>query len=293
MRNFYSIIIILIAAISSAQVGISANANYTVPAGVDLSIDGKGLTIRDRIYAGGTSTTLGNPGRTGQVLVSQGVNLPPRWRTLNIPDVTENLFYMIYNNSFTDYLTPTGTVNTTPGLVLGSTVSGNNGPYDIGITRTSLGTDFTSITGLDRQFEVFSNQNQVLITFETVAQISSTTAGNGVDFVCGVFVGRVGQNKTLRGIRKATLNQGNAQYPFLTFTMIALADGLTIGNYDVEVACKRTANYNSFTGNLGIGRGVSGSNPLNMNDFIAQTSLKVEVYEIPQVFNTILDLTSP
>lgn len=294
MKNLLFLSIIFISTFLFSQVGISTNTNYTVPAGVGLSIDGN-MTIRDRIYVGGNSTTLGNPGRAGQVLVSQGANLPPRWRTLNIPDVTENLFYLIYNNSFSDYRLAGGTVNPTPGISFRgdqNVTTGSNGPYNLGTARTAL-TGFTTITGLAKQFDVFSNQNQVYITFEAVAQTNATGAGEGADFVCGVFVGQLGQTKTLRGIRKATTYRGQNDNPFVTFTLIALADGLTIGRYDVEVACKRTANYASFdseTEILTIGRAASTA---NLNNFVAQTSLKVEVYEIPTVFNDIIDLTNP
>lgn len=294
MKNLLFLSIIFISTVLFSQVGISTNTNYTVPTGVGLSIDGS-MTIRDRIYVGGSNTTLGNPGRAGQVLVSQGANLPPRWRTLNIPDITENLFYLIYNNSFSDYRLTGGTINPTPGISFRgdqNVTTGNNGPYNLGALRSAL-TGFTTITGLEKQFDVFSNQNQVYITFEAVAQTNATSPGEGADFVCGVFVGQVGQVKTLRGIRKATTYRGQNNNPFVTFTLIALADGLTIGKYDVEIACKRTANYASFdseTEILTIGRAASTD---NLNNFVAQTSLKVEVYEIPTEFNDIIDLTNP
>lgn len=295
MKNLILFSFSIISCALFSQVGISNSANYNPPAGVDLSIDGS-MTVRNRIYTGGTSTTLGNPGRAGQVLVSQGPNLPPLWRTLNIPDIELNSFYLIYNNSFTDYRLANGTVNPDPGVEYPSADVGvgTNGPFNVGLGRNSA-TGFRTITGLNKQFEVFSNQNQVYVTFETVAQLNTTTTGQGVEFVCGIFIGRAAQGgnpaqeKTLRAIRKSTLFMGSANHPFVTFTLIGLADGLTIGLYDVEVACKRTANFASYTGTLGIGTSVQ----TNLNDFISQNSLKVEVYEIPQVFGGIIDLTNP
>lgn len=246
-----------------------------------LTVEGS-ITVRDKIYAGGNGTTLGDPGKPGQVLVSQGQNLPPRWRTLNIPTIETGAFYLIYNNAFTDYLRPQG-----QGLANINTVSGSNGPYELGTLRSAL-TGFTTIDGLTQKFDVFSNQNQVYITFEAMAQIEGSTNGHGVDFVCGIFVGNDGNpaSRTLRGIRKATVNVGTSGDPFVTFTQIALADGLTIGKYDVEVACKRTANYNSFNGVLAVGNKAGATT--NLGVFAPQTSLKVEVYEIPTVFNDIL-----
>ena len=280
MKKLFYLLILIGYSHLKAQVGISTNPNYISPAGVSLSVDGS-ITVRDKIYAGGDGITLGNPGKAGQVLVSQGANLPPRWRTLNIPDIEQNAFYLIYNNAFTDYKRAAG-----QGITLTNITANNNGngPYYLGAIRNSSQFQyFTTIQGLNQTFDVFSNDNQVYITFEAMAQINATGNG-GVDFVCGVFVGKQGEEKTLRGVRKATLRYDAAQYPFTTFTLITLADGLTIGKYDVEVACKRTYNYNSYTGSFSIGINTS----TNLGAFEPQTSLKVEVYEMPQVYHDVL-----
>ncbi|SMC70619.1 hypothetical protein [Moheibacter sediminis] len=281
MKNLFYLFIILSCIQLSAQVGISSLTNYTPGAGTGLSVDGN-VTIRDRIFVGGTDLTLGNPGKNGQVLVSQGTGLPPRWRTLNIPTVEENFFYLIYNNAFTDF-TNDNTVN--EGITINST-AGNNGPYELGITRASLGTDFTTITGLTKTFEVYSNENQVYITFEAVAHITGGGTDIGADFVCGIFAGgNTTTTRTLRGLRKLTLQQsyGASSNPFITYTQIALADDLGIGLHQVEVACKRTASHGTLP-TLTIGRSAS----TNINEFVAKSSLKVEVYEAPQVFNDIV-----
>lgn len=282
----------------NGKVVISTNPqtwiNSNPASDANLVVEGS-ITVRDKIYAGGNSTTLGDPGKPGQVLVSQGANLPPRWRTLNIPTIEAGAFYLIYNNAFTDYNPTSPTVNTNQGILLTNSPanivpgSGNDGPYELGILR-SAATGFTTISGLTKQFDVFSNQNQVYVTFEAMAQVVGSTSGQGVDFVCGIFVGNNGDlaSRTLRGIRKATVNIGANSNPFVTFTQIALADGLAIGKYDVEVACKRTANYNSYpnTSSLAIGTFATGTS--NLGKFASQTSLKVEVYEIPTVFNDVV-----
>jgi len=265
-----------------AQLKIGSG-NTTAPDNV-LEVEGS-ITVRDKIYAGGDDNTLGNPGKAGQVLVSQGEGLPPRWRTLNLPIIEENFFYLIYNNSFTDYTDDGNEDN--EGLSLGSSTSGNNGPYTEGTARdNAMFSGFQSISGLTKTFDVFSSDNKVYVTFEAVAHIGSSALNAGVDFSCGIFVGGATQSsRTLRGIRRVTLQQADtAQYPFITFTQIALADELGVGSHTVEVACKRNANYN-YTGNLGIGRAIQE----NINNFVAKTSLKVEVYEAPQTFHDIIE----
>lgn len=258
-----------------AQVGISSNPNYVPPAGTQLSVEGN-ITVRDKIYAGGNSTTLGNPGKAGQVLVSQGPDLPPKWRTLNIPNVEENSYYLIYNNSFKD-LTGVDINNA-------ADTNNGNGPFPLDTPRNDSRFNlFSTITGLTQPFTVNSGTSQVYITFEAVAHSNSNGNNNGADFVCGIFAGgNTTATRRLKGIRKLTLQQsyGASSQTFITYTQIALASGLAVGDHTVEVACKRTATYGTLT-QLGIGKSSSG----NLNNFTNQSSLKVEVYEIPDMNN--------
>ncbi len=289
-NNLFIITIILLTLQTSAQIKIGNND--AVSPNVALEVTGS-ITVRDKIYAGGDDNTLGNPGKPDQVLVSDGPGKPPRWRTLNIPTIQENFYYLIYNNSFTDF-TNDGITNNEGTLINNTT--GNNGPYELGVARNNtmfanfatIGATANNTTGgLTQTFDVFSNENQVYITFEAVAHLDATAdTDEGVDFVCGIFVGGGTQaTRTLRGIRKLTLQRsyGAAGNPFITYTQIALASGLTVpvnnpkATYYVEVACKRTATYGSVT-NVGLGRAVE----TNINNFVAKTSLKVEVYEMPE-----------
>lgn len=247
-----------------------------------LDIEGK-IAVRDKIYVGGSDVSLGDPGKEGQVLVSQGPGLPPRWRTLNLPIVEEEFFYLIYNNSFTDY---SESAPASAGITLTSNQT-SNAIYTIGTPRgNSVFNNFKTIEGLRKSFEVFSNDNQVYVTFEAVAHINSTATNHGVDFSCGIFVGETRQTRTLRAIRRTTLQQiGTATSPFITFTQINVIDNLTIGTYDIEIACGRNMNHGNqnsiFSGDLSIGNAIY----TNINTFNAQTSLKVEVYEAPTQFD--------
>lgn len=285
MKNVFLLILLTISVqFSYAQIKVS-NSPAAVNPDHDLDIAGS-LTVRNKIYVGGSDVALGNPGRSGQVLVSQGPDLPPRWRTLNIPSVEAGFFYLIYNNAFTDF-TNDNTQNEGININNADGANGGNGPYTIGMARNNAAfINFTTITGLTRTFDVFSTDNQVYITFEAVAHSNSNSADAGADFVCGIFAGGNTQaTRTLRGIRKLSLQQsyGAGSNPFITYTQIALASGLGIGSHQVEVACKRTGTYGTLT-DLSIGRSVS----TNINEFVAKSSLKVEVYEAPQNFNDIV-----
>ncbi len=261
-----------------AQVAISSNPNYTPPAGVDLSVDGS-ITVRDKIYAGGDGSTLGDPGKAGQVLVSQGPGLPPKWRTLNIPNIEENAFYLIYNEPFTDYTNDGNEAN--EGIVLGATGLTDNAPYNYDATLTNTG--FTTINGLTKPFTVNTpNASQVYITFEAVVQINNTgTQWHGADFACGIFV-----DDKLKGVRRMSMQAPTtAGGAFMTYTQIALVGDLGQGTYTAKVGCKRLLNLSGYNSTLGIARQVYTPVNTNLNNFMAKTSLKIEVYEIPNMDN--------
>ncbi len=232
------------------------------------------ITVRDKIYAGGDGTILGNPGKAGQVLVSQGANKPPVWKTLNIPDVEENAYYLIYNEPFTDYTDDGDENNEGIAFTGGGSASEKEFTYNESFASTGM----TEILGLTKPFTIYTNKpNQVYITFEAVAQINNTAQWQGVDFACGIFV-----DNQLKGVRRVTLNAPTtATGTFTTYTQIGLIGDLANGNYTAKIGCRRLLNENSFNGNLGIGRAVQN----NVNNFMAKTSVKIEVYEQPDMDN--------
>ena len=72
-----------------AQVGIGTSTPNSV-----LDVNGK-TTLRKEIRVGGTSTTAGDPGLNGQVLVSQGEGLPPVLKSLNVSFIEEGKYRLI------------------------------------------------------------------------------------------------------------------------------------------------------------------------------------------------------
>ena len=247
---------------ASAQVGINTNLPNA-----KLDVNGD-MTIREKIYLGGTEGTLGDPGVDGQVLVSQGPGLPPEWLTLNIPEPPDedDYFFLIYNNTFEDQTGVTFTSGETTG----------NTTYAKGTALSTL-TSWKLIPGFSQEFEVFSDTNRTYVTFETVAQMGTTGAGNlldAVDFACGIFI-----DGKLEGVRVNTVEQPSTSFgPFRTITMFNVSKDVPSGTHTIDVACTRRANY-STTSSLGIGTAV---NTTNLNNFMAKSTLKVEVFEIPE-----------
>ena len=135
------------------------------------------------------------------------------------------------------------------------------------------------IPDLTQTFEVHSTNNKTYFTFETVAQIATTGSNNlldAVEFACGVFI-----DGKLEGVRINTVEQPSTAYaPFRTITMLQIAENLTVGTHTIDVACTRRQNYSTSV-SLGIGRAVETE---NLNNFMAKSTLKVEVYEIPDAY---------
>lgn len=261
MKLYAATFLLALSCLSYSQVGIKTETPKS-----QLDVNGD-ATFRGKVYTEGTDTNLGNPGVKGQVLVSSGPGQPPRWLTLNIPD-DQGKYYLIYNDTFDDH---TGVSFSS------SEITGLNA-YAKGTLLTSL-SGWKKIPDMSQQFEVFSVNNKTYFTFETVAQIGSTTGSNYLDaaeFACGIFV-----DGKLEGVRINTVEQsGEAYGPFRTFTMLHVSENVAKGTHTLDVACTRRANYSTSV-SLGIGRS---ANANNLNNFMAQSSMKIEVFEIPDEY---------
>jgi hypothetical protein len=272
MKKLLSTLLFTIGLLATAQVGIKTD---TPKAKLDVNGD---VNFRNKIAvlnATDNSVFLGN---NDQLLVSQGEGYAPIWKSLRIPEYEPNKFYLIYNNSFSDKL----------GISFTSADDSTIGFSSRGATLTK-GKDLNSlpnfkrIAGLSKQISVFSSQSKAYFQFETVVQADFGAAGTtdtSIDYACGIFV----DNK-LVNLRQRNLKAITSSYPFLTHTQIGIVDNLSQGNHTVDVACTRLGSYGASNNKLTIGINVFS----NINDFIAQSSLKVDVYEVPEVFNTIIN----
>jgi len=258
MKNVLSIIVLFFVINSFAQVGI----NTTTPR-ASLDVQG-GVTIRGNVRTSGTDANKGQTGRMSNLLVSRGEGNPPEWRALRLPIVKSGRYYMLFANSYSDRvgIRPTTLTGTTPVT------------YDM-----ALPTSWPVISNLTQTFSVINPVNRVFVLFEAVAQINSSAQYNGVDFTCGVFI-----DDKLIGARTVDLYQATTagNNVFRTFTILATTDQpLSVSNsHVIKIACTRRSNYGGFTGNLGIGIPESTSTA-NINDFMSQSSLRVEVFETP------------
>lgn len=266
MKILNNILLINLAFISSslfAQVGVNTNTPRTT-----LDIQGD-LGIRSKIYLGGDEITTGKLGEVGSVLVSQGANKPPTWKVLRRPEFKPETYYLINYEASSDV----------GGLTLRNG-SANKTLYTKNMSLSSFlggSGDGGEISKLSKTFKVNNSANKIGLVFETVVHLNSNSTNAGVDFACGVFV-----DDQLKGVRVFTLNQPTASVgPFYTFTLLGSAENLPKKEYTAKVACKRRESINSFTGDFGIGKAVY----TNINDFMAQSTLRIEVLEIPDANN--------
>lgn len=274
MKKLISTLLLSISIFATAQVGIKTD---TPNAKLDVNGD---VNFRNKIAVLNAADNSIFQGNNDQILVSQGGGFPPIWKSLRIPEYEPNKFYLIYNNSFSDKVGVTFSSSENSSVSMTS----RGGTFTKGKDYSTL-TNFKKIDGLSQTITVFSTQSKAYFQFETVVQADFMAAGstdNSIDYACGIFV----DNK-LVNLRQRNLKAITTSYPFLTHTQIGIVENLSQGNHTVSVACTRLGSYGaSGAGNiLSIGTNVYS----NINSFISQSSLKVDVYEVPEVFNTIIN----
>ncbi|MFN1219640.1 hypothetical protein ACKW6Q_21945 [Chryseobacterium kwangjuense] len=269
MKNKLSILFVIAGLSLSAQVGINTG---TPKASLDVNGD---VNFRNKIAVLNVTDNTLFQGNNDQILVSQGEGYPPIWKSLRIPEYEPNKFYLIFNNSFSDR---TGVKFTNSEH---STITAKNTAFTRGTDISAL-PGFKKIAGLSQPISVFSDNSKTYFQFETVVQAnlpSNGTTDISIDYACGIFV----DNK-LVNMRQRNLKASSASSTFITHNQIGVVSNLTKGQHNVSVACSRLASYRTES-NVVLAVGINADT--NINSFISQSSLKVDVYEIPQVFNPI------
>lgn len=273
MKKLLSTLLFTTGLLATAQVGIKTD---TPKAKLDVNGD---INFRNKIGVYNTADNTIFQGNNDQLLVSRGEGFPPIWKSLRIPEYEPNKFYLIYNNSFSDKVGTSFTASDDSTVAFSS----RGATFTKGKELSTL-SNFKKIDGLSKTISVFSSQSKAYFQFETVVQADfgavGTAADTSIDYACGIFV-----DGKLVNLRQRNLKAITTSYPFLTHTQIGIVDNLTTGNHSVDVACTRLGSYGASSNTLTIGTNVY----TNINGFISQSSLKVDVYEVPQVFNNIIN----
>ncbi|WP_288375166.1 hypothetical protein [uncultured Chryseobacterium sp.] len=272
MKKLLSTLLFTTGFLVAAQVGIKTS---TPNAKLDVNGD---VNFRNKIGVFNAADNTVFQGNNDQLLVSRGEGFPPIWKSLRIPEYEPNKFYLIYNNSFSDKVGTSFTSSDDSTV----TFSSRGATFTKGKELSTL-PNFKKIDGLSKTISVFSSQSKAYFQFETVVQADFGAVGTtdtSIDYACGIFV-----DGKLVNLRQRNLKAITTSYPFLTHTQIGIVDNLGSGNHSVDVACTRLGSYGASTNKLTIGTNVY----TNINGFISQSSLKVDVYEVPEVFNSIIN----
>lgn len=268
MKKLLIILLSVIQIYLCAQVGINTRSPKSV-----LDVNGD-MNLRGKLSVLNTTNNQITTGINDQVLVSQGEGYPPIWKTLRIPDYEQNKFYLIFSSSFSDR---TGVKFTSSEESSNAATISTTFVKNVNISTLNL---FRKISSLSQPFTLYSATSKMYFQFETVVQADFPSNGNpdiSIDYACGIFV-----DDKLVNLRQRNIKASSGTNTFITHNQIGIAENLSKGNHTVSVACARLKSYNS-TATLGIGINVAS----NIDNFIAQSSLKVDAYEVPEVFNPV------
>lgn len=262
---YYCVAGLLFSIQAIAQVGIGTSTPNSV-----LDVNGK-TTLRKELRVGGTSTTVGNPGLNGQVLVSQGAGLPPTWKTVNVAFTEEGQYKLINSYISSDQVG----ITTFSAGVAGDTFFKNNIGDDIADATKGK---WVKIPGLENNITVKNSRNRMTYQFQTGVEMKATAndAIQNVSFTCGIF-----RNNKLVAIRpdKVSTNNNTDKGGFqeYTFTLNYTEQNIPTGLQKIEVACRKieaSDNNAQFT----IGRNISNTNTVS-NAFNLESAFKIDVIE--------------
>lgn len=275
MRNTINFLLLLWVYTLQGQVGIMTSKPQSV-LDVNGDFNKKGKLFLD-------NNNILSPGKTGQILISRGSGTAPTWKALKIPDYEPFKYYLIFNDSFRDFNTSSN--NTGQGISLPTATSPATISADLvkgaDITNLINNKGFKEITKLANPFIVNSTESKVYFQFETVVQENNTTTiGSNQMYACGIFVDDKLQSARLNTLFTST----TAESTFLTHNQIGGASNLAKGQHTARVACTRYTTDD----NIVLGIGVPSTTAVNnVNNFMTQASLKIDVYEVPQNFTDI------
>lgn len=248
-----------------AQVGIG-----TSKPGSTLDINGK-TTLRKELRVGGTSSQIGNAGLNGQVLVSQGANLPPVWKSINVTFMEEGQYKLI--NSYLS-LDQKGITSLSDGI------SGDNiyiNAIGDDIVDTSKG-KWMKIEGLENNFVIRNPKNRVTYQFQTGIEMKApvSTTSQTISFTCGVF--RKGKLVAVRPDKISSNNNADKEgIQNYIFTLNYTEQDVPLGAQKIEVGCRKIAT-SDVSSQFAIGRNISNANNLS-NAFTLESDLKIDVIE--------------
>lgn len=280
--KYKSLFFFLLFVTFNAQVGI----NTTSPKST-LDVNGT-ITLRNELRVGGTKTTTGNPGTANQILVSQGDNVAPVWKTSKLgfyevdeyritqSDAKINETGINFSNTVVSPVYQTSDINDPFAGASGATPKPAWSELPMKANSAASATATT--------FKIDNPVNKVDFVFQTAVEMSNTGAATDqfVRYACGIFI-----DNQLKAVRADQINGvvGKGQKNQAIFTLKYVVENLPVKplvngvrpTYDVKVGCRRitssTAGY--F---FAVGAPTTDGTQV-VNNFMMKSILKYDVTE--------------
>lgn len=250
-----------------SQVGI----NTTTPKST-LDVNGD-LALRKALSVGGTDVVNGDKGSVDQVLVSKGAGQPPVWRYANIPFMENSQYKLINTYLKTDQ---TGITTLSNSVAASSPVTSNlNEDFDP--------VKWVKISDLSIPVEIKASQNKITYQVQSGVELVNKVAGSGssVNFICGIF-----KNDKLVALRPDGITAIDTAPTQSIFTLNYTEENVPIGNYTVDVACRKISS-SDVTNNyfrIGVNIPTYGPTPIltntSSNAFSLRSLLKIDIAEL-------------
>lgn len=251
--------------LASAQVGIETEFPQS-----ELDVNGD-LSIRKELRLDGNSTSLGDPGESGQVLFSQDGSQKPIWKSVNVPFLEEGQIQLKYSVAAVDdvgILFPPGT---------GDLV-------DLSSLGEPLNSNWTLIPALESEIEVKKTKNKISMFFQTGVEMPNTYNPESsnvyfVRYVCGLFMDDV--LVAVRGDQIKGINNKNAKNQSL-YTLAYVLSDVEVGTHTFKVGCRKVRTSSGENYPLAIGRTLNTGSDI-ANNFMLGSNMKIDVMEY--IFN--------
>lgn len=240
----------------NAQVGINTETPQTT-----LDVNGS-MQLRKDLSVGGSAGLTGSSGNYGQVIISEGKELNPKWKNTKVPFLEDGQYQLINSHSQID--------QSGISFPAGAAVGGN-----ISNTGETLNSNWTVIDGLTTVINVKSSENKISLIFQAGVELSQTSSSNqNVKFICAAFF-----NNVLRALRADQIDaisgkQKNQSLYTLAYTVL----DLPVENYEVKLACRKISTTNNDL-RLAVGRNSEGAGTQQTNPFTMQSVLKIDLIE--------------
>lgn len=247
--------ILLLGNIAFSQVGIDTETPQTT-----LDINGN-LQLRSELKINGNDITEGNPGISGQALVSQGENQPLAWKDILVPFIDVDQHQLTHSYSEIDNI----------GI---SFPVGNGDGIHISEIDDPLNSNWTVIEGLNSNITIENPDNKISLIFQSGVELSQSLIKHNSKYMCGAFFN--GKLKAMRPNQIDSIGGKPKNQSMITLSYNIF--DLEPGNYAVQIACRKISSSSSNL-RLAIGRPAEGLGSVQSNNFSMQSILKIDILE--------------